>query len=550
MVKQQLEKDLKKAVEELGYDSSDTLLSISPNPDFGDYSTNGALQLAKQKSEKGKQPASPSAKRGESPQEIAKEILEKLGKPEYLEKTEIAGPGFINFFIKPEAVSKQVQEILQKGEDFSKNNHGENQKIQVEFISANPTGPLTLANGRGGAVGDALANVLETSGFKVDREYYFNDSGNQVRILAESVKAAAGKVSPQENHYQGDYVKELAEKFKDDLGMDSQELGHKLAVYLMEHEIKPALERFGLEYDEFYSEASLYGEGGKIDQALKLLEEKGVTYEKDGALWLKSSQFGDEKDRVLVTSEEARGRREPTYITPDIAHHIDVLSRGYAKRINILGADHHGYVKRLLAAMDAAGLVGKVDIILLQFVRLFKDGREVRMSKRAGTYVTLDELLDAVGKDVARFFFLMYAPDSHIDFNLDLARERSNKNPVFYVQYAHARMSNILEKAGDQKPEAGADFSLLTSKEELRLIKHLAGLPELVEEISLSYQVQRLTIYAITLADLFHKFYETHRVLNAENEQVSAARLALVEAAKNILAQTLKLMGISAPQRM
>lgn len=542
MFKKQLEADLKKAVAEFGYKVSDIVLSIPQNPTFGDYTSNIALQLAKQKIEKGQQ----------TPLEIANEILSNLGDLSYLSKIEIAPPGFLNFFIKPEFIAQQVEEILQEGEKFGQNQVGQGQKIQVEFVSANPTGPLTLANGRGGAVGDTLANILLASGYEVEREYYFNDSGNQVRTLGESVKAVAGKTTPSENHYQGEYVKDLAKVFEGDLGLDSQELGHKLAVYLMDQEIKPALEKFGLKYDKFYSEQSLYQ--GKIEQALEILKSKGVTYEKDGALWLKSSQFGDEKDRVLVTSEAARGRREPTYITPDIAYHIDVFSSGVDKKINILGADHHGYVSRLKAALEAAGFKNRVEVILLQFVRLFKEGREVRMSKRAGTFVTLDELLDLVGKDIARFFFLMYSPDSQIDFNLDLAKEQSNKNPVFYVQYAYVRMFNILKKTEETKghPLKARPFEagLLIQPSELALIKHLAVFPELIEELASTYQVHKLTTYTMTLADLFHKFYENCRVIGAENQQLEEARLALVLASKATMGNALRLMGVTAPERM
>lgn len=536
MVKKQLAEDLKKAVKDLDYQSSDVVLSISQNVLFGDYTSNIALQLAKQKSEDGKQ----------SSIEIAKKISEKLESLNYLSKVEIKGPGFLNFFIKPEVLAQQVKEILEEGENFGKNQTGNGKKIQVEFVSANPTGPLTLANSRGGAIGDALANVLSWNGYQVEKEYYFNDSGNQVRTLGESVKAAAGKIPSAENHYQGEYVKDLAQKFQDDLELDSQELGHKLAVYLMENEIKPSLERFGLKYDRFYSEQSLYQ--GKIDIALELLKEKGVTYEKDGALWLKSSQFGDEKDRVLVTSEVARGRREPTYITPDIAYHIDTFSSGVDKKINVLGADHHGYVARLKAAMEAAGFGGRVEVILMQMVKLFKGSQEVRMSKRAGNFVTIDDLLEQIDKDAARFFFLMYSPDSQINFNLDLAKERSNKNPVFYVQYAHARTVNILAKA---EKEVGAfEASLLTNKAELELIKTVSSFPDLVAEIGENYQVQKLPAFTIFLADLFHKFYESCRVLNAENAELKSARLGLVKAVKIVLANALGLMGIEAPERM
>ncbi len=552
MVKQQLINDLKKAVEELGFSSTDIVLSIPQNTSFGDYSTNIPLQLAKLDSQNSRH----------SSLEIASQIKELFEKRvasgdqrSYLNKIEIAAPGFLNFFIKPEALATDVGEILGQGPKFGKNNRGEGKKVQIEFVSANPTGPLTLANGRGGTIGDTLANVLSLSGYTVDREYYVNDTGNQIRLLGESVLAAAGKATKKEEHYQGEYVKELAGKFADQLDLPAQELGHKLADYLLKEEIVPAVDRLGIKFDEFYSERSIY-KRDLITKTLKLLANKGLTYEADGAVWFKSTRFGDEKDRVLVTSEEGgRGRVDPTYFMADIAHHLDVLQRGYVKRINILGADHHGYAIRIKSAVEAAGFPEKLDIIFMQMVKLFRDGQEVRMSKRAGTFITLDELVNLVGSDVTRFFFLMYAPDSHIDFNLDLAKERSNKNPVFYVQYAHARMNNILEKVEgrrpeDEKPQTGVDYTLLTSKEELALIKHLGELPGLVESMAVDYQTQKLTSYVMVLADLFHKFYETQRVLNAESTKLVRARLELVKASKTVLANALGLMGVTAPNRM
>lgn len=537
MIKQQLEKDLKRVLNDLGYKATDSLLSIPQNSTFGDYSSNVALQLAKQLSVISHQ----------SSVEIANKILEKLRSLSYLSHLEVKDPGFINFFIKEEALTKELEEILDKKESYGSSLMGKDEKVQVEFVSANPTGPLTLANGRGGVIGDTLSNVLSLIGYKVDREYYVNDTGNQVRLLGESVLAALGKAENKEEHYKGEYIKELAEKFKEKVDLEPLELGHLLSDYLLEQEIKKALQRFGVQFDEYYSERSVY-EKDLINKTINLLKEKGVAYDSDGAVWFKASEFGDEKDRVLMTSEKERGKSEPTYFLADIAHHLDDLSRGYVKRINILGADHHGYALRIKGAVEALGYKDKLEIIFMQMVKLFKGGQEVRMSKRAGNFVTLDELLDIVGKDVARFFFLMYAPNTHIDFNLDLAEEQSSKNPVFYVQYAHARMANILNKGGDLP-----QFLTTTHfkyPHELALVKHLINFPNLVEEISQSFEVHKLTSYATELADLFHKFYESCRVLNAENEELKNARLSLVKASQIVLANTLRLMGISAPERM
>lgn len=544
MVKQQLKEDLKKAVEDLGFPAADIVLSISPKPGFGDYSSNIALQLAKLEVAGVKQ----------TPVEIANKIIDRIvgayrDTPEkyYLEKIEIAGPGFINFFIKPEAWGEDLKEILEKGEDFGKNNIGNREKIEVEFISANPTGPLTLANGRGGALGDTLANVLAWNGYQVDREYYVNDTGNQIRLLGESVLAAAGKMSPKEEHYKGEYIRELAGKFKDDLGLEPLELGQKLADSLLEQEIKPPIAKLGIKFDEYYSERSIY-QRSLINKTVELLKEKGLAYESEGAVWFKATQFGDEKDRVLLTSEAGRGKIEPTYFLADIAHHIDVLDRGYFKRINVLGADHHGYGVRIQGVLQALGYGDRQDIIFIQFVRLFKEGKEVRMSKRAGTYVALDELLSNVGKDAVRFFFLMYAPPSHIDFNLDLALERSEKNPVYYVQYAHARMSNIL--ANSKFEIRNSNLTTLTRREELEVIKYLGEMPEVVEGIGKNYQVQALPSYALKLADLLNKFYECCPVIKAETEELQQARLALVRASKTALKNALNLMGIEAPEKI
>lgn len=550
MIKHQLKEGLKKVVEDLGYPPVDIVLSISSKPEFGDYSTNVALQLAKLKLGGVKQ----------SPMEIAKKIESKLSllangqspSKKYLEKIEIKKPGFLNFFIIPQFWKEDLEEILKKGEKFGKNEKGKGEKIQVEFISANPTGPLTLANGRGGALGDTLSNVLAWNGYQVEREYYVNDTGNQIRLLGESVLSAAGKLPPSKEHYQGDYIQELAEKFKDYLNLEPLELGHLLADYLLKQEIKPIIFRLGIKFDEYYSERSIY-QRNLIKKTIELLKKKGLVYEKEEALWFKSTQFGDEKDRVLLTSEKMRGRMEPTYFLADLAHHLDVLSRGYKKRINFLGADHHSYGVRIQGALQALSYKEKQDIIFFQFVRLFKDNQEVRMSKRAGTYVALSELLDQVGADAIRFFFLMYAPSSHIDFNLDLAKEKSEKNPVFYVQYAYARMANILAKIKGReshKLEVKSDFGILEKKEELELIKYLGEFPDLVEEIGQTYQVQGLPAYALKLGELLNKFYECCPVIAAESKELQKARIALVQASKIVLGSTLNLMGIKAPERM
>lgn len=525
MIKQQINLQLKQAAAEMGFETSDIEVSSSGTEGFGDYSSNIALQLAKLEPANGKQ----------SSRDIANGLVEKGQWAELCDDVQVAGPGFINFFVKPSVL---VEEIKQIDQDFGRNTTGQGKKIQVEFISANPTGPLTLANGRGGAIGDSLANVLQWSGYEVEREYYVNDTGNQVRKLADSVKARAGLIPAEESHYQGEYVSELVGQFREQLEMDSLELGHLLADHFMAADIKPAIKRLGIQFDRFYSERSLY-QSDEIGKALDALEKSGYTYEKDGAVWFKSTEFGDEKDRVLITSDEGRGRKDPTYFLADIAYHLNVFERGFDQKINLWGSDHHGYEPRVQAAMKALGYEERLHIIFMQMVKLFRAGQEVRMSKRAGNFVTLDELLELVSADVARFFFLMYAPETHINFNLDLAQEQSNKNPVFYVQYAHARMSSILSKSSEE-----GERTPLQHPREKELMVALLEFPELVEGVSRSYQVHKLTTYAVGLADSFHRFYEQCQVIG------NPARVELVEKTRLVLAATLGLLGVSAPDKM
>jgi arginyl-tRNA synthetase len=535
MIKDQISKDLEEAVKAVGFKPGDIVLSIPENEKFGDYSTNIALQLANQKNESGYQ----------SSQEIANAIIEKFGHPGYLERIDIAGPGFINLYLKPQALIKEINEILDKGLSYGSSSLGQKTKLQVEFISANPTGPLTLANGRGGALGDALSNVLSLAGYDVEREYYINDTGNQVRLLGESVLSKLGYIDPKETHYQGDYIKNLASKHPTEKDTDPMKFGERLADLLLEEEIKPSIKRFGINFDQYFSERSLH-QDGEVGKTLDMLLEKELAYHKDGAIWFKSSEFGDEKDRVLVTSESERGQIEPTYYLSDIAHYLNTISRGYERKVNILGADHHGYEQRVLGVLDALGYSDFLTILFIQLVKLYQGGKEIKMSKRAGQFVTLDELLEEVPADVVRFFFLMHSANTHINFDLDLAKEQSSKNPVYYVQYAHARMANILAKV--------ESFSSKTEKlaedDELALIKHLIQFPELVEEIAKTLEVHKLTEYSMKLADLFHKFYEKYPVVMNSDKDLRDSRLNLVKAAKIVLGNTLTLMGISAPERM
>lgn len=509
---------------------------------FGDYSSSIALKIA------------PLVKK--SPAEVAQILLFRLKEKLLFATIEIAPPGFINFYLIKEYLHEQVEEILEEKQDYGWLDLGQGQKVQMEFISANPTGPLTLGNGRSGFCGDTLANVLVKAGFSVQREYLINDAGFQIETLGHSI------LNDDKAQYKGDYIEQLRKEknLKDALrivesDLSPKKLGEMGAGIIFLSMIKPTIEnRMKIKFDNWFSEKALR-ESGALEKMLGLLKEKKATYEKEGALWFKSSEFGDDKDRVLVTSGQTEKGVEGTYLLQDIAYHYDkFVGRKFDSVIDILGADHHGYIARLQAAGKALGAWNqqRLKIIIMQLVRLFKDGKEIRMSKRAGTYVTIDELLDEIPLDVARFFFLMYSADTHMDFNLDLAKEQSEKNPVYYVQYAYARICSILVKAGAADGILDFDGEVLKKLDEpmdFALIKQLMRFPEIVVDTARDYQVQRLPQYALDLVRIFHRFYEECRVIG-EDEDLTKARLALVTAVKIILKATLDLMGISAPEKM
>ena len=490
-----------------------------PPEGFGNYTTNIAIILAKLIKK--------------SPQELANLMRNELKNNFIFEKIEIAPQGFINFFISNKTLYLELQKILKgKNLDFKK----KKEKINLEFISANPTGPLTIGNGRGGTFGDVLGNILRATGLQVTKEYYVNDAGVQIKVLGHSV------IGDAEAIYSGDYITELRKKIK---GKNPIIIGEKAALLILKDIKNTTKSGMGIKMDVWFSEKSLYKKG-KVENIIKLLREKNLVYEKDGALWFRSFNFGDEKDRVIVKSDG-----EKTYLAGDFAYHANkFIERKFDKAINIWGADHHGDVARLKAAAEVLGYKNKLEIILMQMVRVIKNGKEIRMSKRKGVYFTIDALLKEVGSDVFRFFFLMYAPDTHMNFDLDLAKERSVKNPVFYVQYAYARACSVLRKTKDKKFQTkSVNLNLLTHPSELDLILELIKLPEIIEDISKNYQVQRLPQYAIKIADTFHKFYESVRVLT-DDKKVTLARLHLVFAMQKVLAQTFHLLGINAPKKM
>lgn len=528
MIKEKIKNLIKKTIKaEFGEIKMPEIEVEKPeNKEFGDYSSNVAMQLARVLKKE--------------PREIVRKLELGIRNQEsgIFGKIEVADPGFINFYLDKEYLQKQIGEILGRDEKFGSLDIGKNQKINVEFISANPTGPLTLGNGRGGFCGDVLANVLEKAGYKVAREYYINDVGEQILKLGHSV------IRDDEAVYKGEYIDKLRERIEE---KEPKETGEMSAKIILEEMIKPAVKKMKINFDVWFSEKSLY-ESKEVDKVLAFLKKKKLVYEKDGALWFKSTQFGDDKDRVLVKADG-----EKTYLASDVAYLENKFGRGFDKLIYIWGADHYGYIGRVKAACQALGYEPeKIAFIIMQLVRLTEAGKEVRMSKRAGIFVTLEELIDEVGLDVARFFFLMRSSDTHLNFDMSLAKEQSEKNPVFYMQYAYARISSILRKLKAQSEKRKAtvqSLKLLIHPNEIELIKQLIRFPEIVEDIVKDYQVQRLPNYVLELVTAFHKFYEDYRVIS-DDKDLTQARLGLVLATKIVLKNTLDLMGISAPEKM
>lgn len=484
----------------------------------GDYSVNIALKLAKIA--------------GINPFELSQIIKNRIPAINY-EFIEIRAvhPGFINFFLSKEYLYDNLNIIFKKK---NKLKIGKGQKINIEFISANPTGPLTLGNGRGGFCGDALGNVLKKAGYIVAKEYYINDVGMQIKKLGHSI------IGDLEAVYKGEYIEKLSKKIK---LKDPQKAGEKGAEIIFNKIIKKSVKKMGIKFDRWFRESELY-KNKEVDKVLEELKKKGLAYHSNNVLWFKSAKFGDEKDRVLI-----KENGEKTYLASDIAYLKNKFKRGFKKLIFLWGADHHGYIERLKGGAEALGYKKEdIEIIIMQLVRLFEKGREVRMSKRSGIYITIDELIDEAGLDAARFFFLSRSPNSHFNFNMDIAKEKSEKNPVYYTQYAYTRICSILKKSR-LKPDI-KKIKLLTHPSELNLMKFLVLFPEIIESIAEDYQVQKLPQYSIDLADAFHKFYENCRVIDKNNKELTKARLALALAAKIVLKDVFDLMGISAPQKM
>ena len=516
------------------------------DPTHGDVATNLALTLAKQL--------------GQKPRAIAEQIVAGLElAPGLVRKTDIAGPGFINFFLADAQVVSALPAIIANGAAYGRTDVGHGATINVEFVSANPTGPLHVGHGRQAALGDAIATLLEWTGWKVSREFYYNDAGGQILNLARSVQArirqARGLAAEiPEQGYQGDYIREIAERYvaehpKDAEGADLDAI-RRFAVRELRTEQDGDLQAFGVKFDVYFLESSLYSDG-KVDQTTRRLVAAGHTYERDGALWLRTTDFGDDKDRVMRKSAEKGS--EYTYFLPDVAYHVTKWERGFNHAINVQGADHHSTVTRVRIGLQALELgipPGYPEYVLHQMVTVMRSGEEVKLSKRAGSYMTVRELVEEVGRDAVRYFYLMRRSETHFVFDVDLAKSQTDENPVFYVQMAHARMTGIFRVAGRDpatvRPE-GVDLSVLTQPEEAELIKELADFPAMVAGAASAREPHRITSYLEGLARLAHAWYHKYRVLGEPEE---AARLVLARAVKQVLANGLSLLGIRAPERM
>ncbi|HEY3347764.1 MAG TPA: arginine--tRNA ligase [Nitrospirota bacterium] len=544
------------------------LVEVPREQGRGDFATTVALSMAKPE--------------GKSPRDVAEVIKANIKDEEgVFDRIEIAGPGFLNFFLKPSAWMGVIRDIDERGACFGASKVGGGKRMQVEFVSANPTGPLHIGHGRGAAVGDSLCRILKFTGFDIQREFYINDFGSQVENLGASVFMAlqrlTGEIGPAlepveavvetagesdeeapdtANLYMGEYINDIARAFMADPAFMALDEEQKKA-YCREEGIRrmlglisDTLERFKVHFDNWYSERTLYAEGSNlVEAAINELEEKGLVFMEGDAKWLRTTQFGDDKDRVLI-----RSNGQNTYFASDIAYHREKFQRGFEEVIDIWGADHHGYIPRMKAAVQALGHDPEdLQVLLVQLVNLMREGQPVKMSKRAGTFVTLDEVMDEVGSDACRFTFLLRRADSHLDFDLELVKRQTSENPVYYVQYAHARLCSVFRQATEKgvvlPPISDVDLGLLTLPEELTIIKKLSAFPELVEGASLSLEPHRLTYYLQDLAGELHAYYFKHRIVG-DDPALSHARLYLVKAVRQVVATALTLLGVTAPEVM
>ena len=531
-------------LEQLSWPTERLQLSRPKKAENGDWASNIAMALAR------------DLKR--APMQIAEELMDGLElDPTIVEKFQILNPGFINFFQSPEYLTSQIKKILTEKDEYGKSDFGNGKTAQVEFVSANPTGPLTVGHGRQTVLGDTLANVLTWSGYDVTREYYFNNAGRQMRLLGESLKARylelkGESITLPDGGYEGEYLIDVAKDLMSEQpGLTADDEIDIFKTYAEESIfaiIKSSLERIGVIHDVFYNERSLY-EAGKIDEVLDILREKGLLYDKDGAVWFKTSELGIEQDRVLVKSSG-----EPTYRLPDIAYHREKVARGFDLVVDIFGADHIDAYPDVLTALKVMGLKHEhIEVVIHQFVTLLRSGEVVKMSTRKANFVTLDELIDEVGADVVRYFYIMRSASSHLNFDLDLAKRQTDENPVFYLQYAHARISSIFRRAqerGLSSDTENADLSLLDEEFTVALINKMLEFPEVIDHCRRALEVHHLPSYLFELATSLHKFYTEYKVIDLENPELSKARLALLKAVQVTLRNGLRILGITAPEQM
>ncbi|MFG3612878.1 arginine--tRNA ligase [Rummeliibacillus stabekisii] len=549
-VQQAIKDALKAAIQKAGIIEDASSLNIHletpKSKENGDYATNVAMQLTKL----AKKP----------PRAIAEAILENLETEQTnIENIEIAGPGFMNITLRKDYLADVVKMVLDQGVNYGRTNTGKGEKVQVEFVSANPTGDLHLGHARGASVGDSLCNVLDFAGYDVSREYYINDAGNQINKLANSLEARYREAlglpfDMPEDGYHGKDIIEIAKELSAEYGPEildksDEERFEFFREHGLKHEfgkLQKDLHDFRVDFDVWFSETSLYKDG-KVETALQKLRDNGHVFEQDGAIWFRSTTFGDDKDRVLVKSDGSY-----TYLTPDISYHEDKLRRGFDQLINIWGADHHGYIPRMKAAIEALGYDrDRLEVEVIQMVNLLRNGEKVKMSKRTGNAVTLRELVEEVGLDAVRYNFAMRAGDSHLDFDLDLAVKQSNENPVYYAQYAHARISSILRQSAEKGFVPSIEhLDVLSTEKDIELLKKVGDFPQIVADAARVRAPHRIANYIQELAATFHRFYNAEKVLDEENKDRSEARLALITAVRTTIANALKLIGVSAPEKM
>ena len=550
MIKHLIHDNICKLLQDLNLSQQREFTVEIPNlADHGDYSSNVAMILAKENKT--------------SPKVLAEKLIKELKKNKFYKKVELAGPGFLNFHLSKALYHDMLWEVHKAGPSFGDSEFGQEEKVLLEFVSANPTGPLNIVSARAAAFGDTLYRVMKKVGYQPSREFYINDAGNQVDILAESLELRLREIHGENigefpyDAYHGEYVKHLAHRLNATEGvrvfmMPEKERSEHLKEFALNEMLemqRQSLERFGVTFESWVSEKTLRMEG-MVEEVLSYLTEADCTYEKEDAIWFSSTKFGDDKDRVLMKSDGSI-----TYFVPDLAYHLTKIQRGFTKLIDIFGPDHHGYVPRLKAAFQALKYdENMLEIIFLQQVNLFESGEKVKMSKRAGKIVTMDDLVGVVGKDAARYFFIARKANAHLNFDLELALQQNNENPVYYCQYAHARICSIIKKAKKDKVLPRTFKKELCEKlvkaEELALIQKLTDLPELLELMAEFREPHRLATYTEELCGIFHRFYNKHQVVGGKDKELSQARLLLIDTVRNVLAICLDLMGISAPEKM